>query len=149
MTILWWQWLVIGLALIAAELTLVGGFYVMFFGVGALLVGALAAFDLAGPMWMQLLLFSVFSVASLLLFRNRLLKAFQRDPQLPPIDSLVGEVGIVADDLLPGAVGQIELRGTAWSARNAANATLSRGSRCRVVWVEGVMVHVEPEGVRS
>jgi membrane protein implicated in regulation of membrane protease activity len=97
----------------------------------------------------QLLLFSVLSVGSLLLFRNPLLRAFQRDPQSPAIDTLVGEIGTVADDLAPGAVGQIELRGTAWSARNAAAATLPRGSRCRVVWVEGLTLHVEPEGVRS
>ena len=149
MTILWWHWLVLGLVLAVAEMATAGGFYLIFFGMGALLVGVLAAFDFAGPIWTQLLLFSVLSVASLLLFRRRLLHAMQRDPQVPPIDTLVGEIGSAVDALAPGAVGRVELRGTVWSARNAAAEGLAPGTRCRVVRVDGLMLHVEPEGVRS
>ena len=149
MTMLWWHWLVLGLVLALAEMATAGGFYLVFFGLGAMLVGALAAFDVAGPIWMQTLLFSVLSVASLLLFRTRLLKAMQREPQSPAIDTLVGEIGSAVDALAPGEVGRVELRGTVWSARNAATAGLAPGARCRVVFVDGLLLHVEPEGVRS
>ena len=149
MTILWWHWLVLGLLLAVAEMATAGGFYIIFFGVGALLVGTLSAFGLAGPEWVQLLLFTVFSVVSLLLFRSRLLTWLQVEPQRPPMDTLVGEIGVTKEDLAPGGVGQVELRGTAWSGRNAGGAVLARGARCRVVRVEGLMLHVEPEGVRS
>ena len=64
---------------------------------------------------MQLLLFSALSVGSLLIFRGRLLKWLQADPQAPPVDTLVGEIGTAAEDLLAGSVGRVELRGTAWS----------------------------------
>ena len=147
MTILWWHWLILGLLLALAEMATSGGFYLIFFGIGAMLVGLLAAFDLAGPVWMQTLLFSVLSVASLLLFRTRLLRAVQREPQSPPIDTLVGEVGSVVDALAPGVVGRVELRGTVWSAKTSTE--LAAGSRCRVIRVEGLLLHVEPEGVRS
>jgi membrane protein implicated in regulation of membrane protease activity len=149
MTVLWWHWLVLSLFLVLVELGAAGGFYIIFFGVGAMLVGVLAAFGAAGPPWMQLLLFSVLSVVSLLLFRTRLLRAFQADQQRPAVDPLVGEVGVVIDELAPGAVGRIELRGTTWSARNAAPRALVRGSRCRVVWVDGLTLHVEPEGAHA
>jgi membrane protein implicated in regulation of membrane protease activity len=149
MTMLWWHWLVLGLVLALAEMATTGGFYLIFFGLGALLVGLLAAFAVAGPIPVQFLLFSVLSVASLLLFRSRLLRAMQREPQSPAIDTLIGEIGSAVDPLTPGQVGRVELRGTVWSARNAATVVLAAGARCRVVSVDGLLLHVEPEGVRS
>lgn len=148
MDILWWHWLVLGLLLVLAELAASGGFYIIFFGIAAIIVGLLASADLAGPVWVQLLLFSVISVASLMFFRTRLLKWLQVDPQAPAVDALVGEVAVAAEDLLPGSVGRVELRGAAWSARNNANVAVARGTRCRVIRVEGLMLYVEPEGAR-
>lgn len=148
MTILWWHWLVLGLLLAVAELATPGGFYLIFFGVGAALVGALAAANAAGPVWVQLLLFSILSIGSLVLFRARLLKAVQREPQRPPVDTLVGELASAVGAISPGSIGQVELRGTVWSAKNASTSALAARSRCRVVWVDGLLLHVEPETVR-
>ena len=89
------------------------------------------------------------SLAALAMFRGRLLRAVQHDPQAPPVDSLVGEIGVAIEDLLPGAIGRIELRGSAWSARNRSTAAVPRGGRCRVVRVDGLTLLVEPEGVVS
>jgi membrane protein implicated in regulation of membrane protease activity len=149
MSLLWWHWIVIGLLLVLGEMASAGGFYLIFFGVAGLLVGILAAFGLAGPAWVQLLLFALLSVSSLVIFRSRLLKWMQLDPQRPAVDPLIGEIGLALEDIIAGGVGRLELRGTAWSARNATSAGLPRGTRCRVVRVEGLMLHVEPEGGRS
>jgi len=146
MDILWWHWLVLGLLLVVAEMAAAGGFYIIFFGIAAVIIGILAGSGLAGPVWVQLLLFSLLSVGGLTLFRTRLLRWFQLDPQLPPVDALVGEVGVVSQDMPPGGVGKVELRGSAWSARNSSAVALARGIRCRVVRVDGLMLHVEPEG---
>lgn len=148
MEILWWHWLVVGLLLVLAELATAGGFYVIFFGIAALVVGVLAGFGLAGPLWAQLLLFSVLSVATLALFRARLLQWVQHDPQRPEVDSLVGEIGVARDELAPGTVGRVEVRGAAWSARNTASAAVARGTRIRVVRVDGLTLDIEPEGAR-
>ena len=149
MELLWWHWLVIGLLLVLAELATPGGFFVIFFGVAALIVGALAGLGIGGPMWVQLLMFSVISVVSLLLFRSRLLKSMQVDPQAPEVDSLVGEIGLLEGAIAPGQIGKIEVRGSAWTARNATSLEIPRGMRCRVVRVHGLMLEVEPEGARS
>jgi membrane protein implicated in regulation of membrane protease activity len=148
MDILWWHWLVLGLLLVLAELAASGGFYIIFFGISAVVVGLLASAGLAGPVWVQLLLFSVLSVATLMIFRTRLLRAFQVDPQAPAVDAMVGEVAVAAEELLPGSVGRVEFRGAAWSARNNANVAVARGARCRVIRVEGLLLYVEPEGAR-
>jgi len=149
MELLWWHWLVVGLLLVLAELATPGGFFVIFFGFAALIVGALSGLGFAGPVWTQLLLFSVLSVLSLVLFRARLLKSIQHDPQAPEVDSLIGEIGLLEGAIGPGQIGKIEVRGAAWSARNATSTELPRGMRCRVVRVNGLMLEVEPEGARS
>jgi hypothetical protein len=142
----WWHWLVLGLILVALEMAASGGFYVIFFGVAALAIGGLHLFNVAGPAWFQFLLFSVISVASLLFFRNPLLRMLKLDATPDNVDSLVGETAIPLDDIAPGAVGRAELRGSAWSARNSSTVALARGQRCRVVRVERLMIYLEPEG---
>ncbi len=146
MDILWWHWLVLGLFLVLVELAAAGGFYVIFFGIAAILVGLLASVGAAGSIAVQITLFSVLSVASLLLFRDRLVKRFQGNPQAPQIDQLVGEPAIVTEELAPGGVGKVELRGTTWSARTSTGVLLVRGTRCRVTSVDGLTLFVEPEG---
>jgi membrane protein implicated in regulation of membrane protease activity len=45
----WWIWILLGLLLCVAELTTPGGFYILFFGIGAVIVGILVGFQAAGP----------------------------------------------------------------------------------------------------
>ncbi len=144
----WWHWLAIGLVLILLELAASGGFYVIFFGVAAIAISALNLFGLAGPVWWQLLLFSVFSVVALLLFRRPILKLVQPDGPTD-VDSLVDEIAIPVEDIAPGAVGRAELRGTVWAARNGTGGLLTKGQRCRVVRVDRLMLFLEPEGARA
>ena len=66
----WWIWIVLGLVLLLGELVTPGGFYILFFGVGAIFVGILAGFNIAGPVWFQVIVFSGFSLITLWLFAN-------------------------------------------------------------------------------
>jgi membrane protein implicated in regulation of membrane protease activity len=145
----WWHWLVLGLILVGLEMAASGGFYVIFFGIAALSIGGLHLFDLAGPVWFQFLLFSVLSIASLLFFRRPFLRWMRLDQPGADVDSLVGEMAVPLDDIVPGSVGRAELRGTVWSARNVSGVAISRGQRCTVVRVDRLMIFLEPEGARS
>jgi hypothetical protein len=143
---LWWHWAVLGLLLAAAEVITPGGFFVIFFGLAGLGVAVLVAAGLAEPLWLQTLLFSVFSVASLLLFRNRLLGWVARNTPPPiKVDNLVGESAVAAVAIEPGAMGRAELRGASWSARNDGTARIEAGARCRVVRVDGLVIGIQPE----
>ena len=142
----WWMWAVIGLVLAAGEILTPGGFFVVFFGLAALVVAVLAFVGLADALAFQILLFSVFSVASLLLFRNPLLRWMARHtPKTIEVDNLVGEIAVASSALPPGGMGQAQLRGSAWSARNGSQAAIAAGGRCRVTRVEGLVIWVEPE----
>lgn len=143
---LWWVWILFGLALLAAEVLTPGGFFVLFFGLAALVVGALVALGVAGPEWVQWLMFSLLSVASLLGFRRRLVNRFNGSAAGGhKLDSLVGEVAVLTDDLAPGGVGKAELRGTSWTVRTHGPAILATGTRCVVERVEGLTLWVKPE----
>jgi inner membrane protein len=146
---LWWHWLVIGLILVALEMAASGGFYVIFFGIAALAIAGLHVVDAAGPVWVQLALFSLISVGSLVFFRSRLMTWMQLDQPGKDVDSLVGDTAIPVDDIQPGAVGRAELRGTVWSARNQDSSTIARGQRCTVVEVDRLMIFLKPERERS
>jgi inner membrane protein len=145
---IWWHWLVLGLLLVAAEMA-TGGFYVIFFGAAALMLGVLVLFEFGGPAWVQWLLFSVLSVSSLLAFRNRFRALMRVGTPAADVDRLVGESAVPLEDIAPGGVGRAELRGTVWTARNPGPTPLHRGQRCTVSAVEHLTISLIPEGVRA
>ncbi len=138
------MWLAGGLLLLVLELVTPSGFFVMFFGLGALTVGILTRLDAAGPPWVQWLLFTGLSLVYLLLFRGKVQRRFET-PATAQVDSLVGAVAIVQERILPGGVGRVEARGSAWSARNETNSPIEPGQRCRIVRVDELMLIVQPE----
>lgn len=140
----WWLWVLVGFGLLVVETLTPGGFFFVFFGIAALLVGVLATQGWAGPGWMEWLLFSVFSVAGILFFRRPLMRRFNLT-QGKAVDNLVGEMAVVLDEIAPGAVGKAEMRGSAWTARSTGTAALLRGQRCRVERVEGLTLWIRPE----
>ena len=62
----WWLWAALGLLLAVGEVLTPGGFFVIFFGLAGLVVALLTLVGLGGALWFQILLFSIFSVVSLL-----------------------------------------------------------------------------------
>ena len=142
---LWWHWLVLGLVLIALEMAAAGGFYIIFFGVAAVVIAVLQLMGIAGPTWLQLLLFSILSIASLLLFRNPIMRKLNLGAGAADIDTLSGETGTVLEEMAAGAPGRVEVRGTTWSARNAGSTPLPLGRRCVVVRSDRLTLLVKAE----
>jgi len=141
----WWLWALVGLGLLGLEMATPGGFYVLFFGAGALLVGILVAVGAVQQPWLQWLLFSVFSVLTLVLFRGRLVAWSHAGTAAPPVDSLLGEIATPMEDIAPDARGKAELRGTAWTAHNVDARPLAKGQRGRVVHVDGLTLDIRAE----
>ncbi len=139
----WWLWTLLGLFLFIAEIQ-ASGFYLMFFGVGALLVGLLTGLGLIETDWVEWLLFSGFSIGTLALFRGAVVERLSPSGQ-PKIDSLVGEAGVAVDDIPTGGVGKVELRGSSWTAHNAGASPLRKAGRCRVERVDGLTLWVSAE----
>ena len=138
----WWAWALLGLGLCAGEMVTPGGFYFLFFGVGALVTSGLVWLGVAGPPWLEWLVFTVVSVACLVPLRGRVVRwASAGEPRV--VDSLVGQELVLLDDLGPGGIGKGELRGTTWTVRTAASRALRQGERARVTRVDGLTLWVE------
>ncbi|HWI16361.1 MAG TPA: NfeD family protein [Vicinamibacterales bacterium] len=140
----WWLWLAGGLALVVAELATPSGFFILFFGLGALTVGVLDALGIVDNLAVEVLLFTAISVGFFLTFRGRLRNFFQ-PPAASNVDTLVGDLAMVQEPMSPGVVGRVEVRGTMWAARNTSPVTLGAGQRARVAAVDGLTLAVIPE----
>ena len=138
----WWFWVLLGLALLFLELVTPTGFYLLFFGVGAVLVGLLAAVGLEGPAWLQWLLFSMLSIGSLLLLRGRLQERMRRVAPAQPVNDLVGQTAQSLENIAVDGYGQVELRGTSWRAKNVGPEPITQAESCQVDRVEGVVLWV-------
>jgi len=140
----WWLWMLGGILLLAAEVATPGGFFAIFFGAGAILVGAARVAGWGGPAWADWLLFPVVSVALLALFRRPLMRRFSLNTS-KPVDRLENESATVLEEIAPGGLGKAELRGASWNARTSGTAALARGQRCRVERVEGLTLWLRAE----
>ena len=135
----WWSWLILGFALLAGEMLAPGGFYLLFAGIGALIVGLLVLANLAGPDWTQWLLFTLLTVLSLTLLRSRLARSI-----LPASRGaeIVGETVELTTAIPRDGIGQARFRGSVWKVRNAGPRALEAGARCRVDEVKGITLTV-------
>jgi hypothetical protein len=142
----WWLWCIFGCVLLMLELVVPGGFVFLFFGFGGLLTGILVALGVVSADWAQWLLFSLCSVALLVLLRTKLRTLFDRRHGSPKdINGMVGLVGNAAGDIAPGQIGQVEVRGAHWTARNVSHGPITPGQRCTVHQVEGLVLMIKPE----
>jgi hypothetical protein len=140
----WWIWVLGGLVLLVAEVMTPGGFFAVFFGAGAILVGALKGLGWEGPAWAEWLVFTVLSVAALAFFREPLMRRFSLSGG-KPVDRMEGERALVTEEVAPGGAGKAEMRGASWTARTAGDATLAKGCSCRVERVEGLTLWLRAE----
>jgi inner membrane protein len=139
----WWLWMLIGLAFLAGELLTPGGFFLVFFGVSAGLVGVLALFGLQSPA-LQGLVFAVVTVVALLFFRKPLLAKFRKLSPEHTVDALSQGEALALQEIAPQATGQVELRGTVWSATNVSDMPILKSQRCHVEQAQGLTLLVRP-----
>jgi hypothetical protein len=141
----WWLWMLLGLALLVVEAATQGGLFALFFGLSAMVVGVLTAVGLGGPLGVQWALFTVVALVCLFVLRGPLKARLNLGSPTRPVDQLLGEEALALEDVPAGGSGKVELRGSTWSARNATGASVAKGTRCRVERIEGLTLWVRPE----
>jgi len=136
----WWIWTLIGFFFLALEFVTTT-MHSAFFAAGAFLVAILVAFHVGGPLWAQLLTFTLFSLATLLLIRPFVVRKLKLS-ETKIVDTMIGEQATVIDDMPVAGFGKAEMRGSHWNARNVGETALLRGQRCTVERVEGLVLHL-------
>ena len=137
----WWLWIVFGLALLVVEVTVDAAFWLLFIGIGAVLVGVGGWFGLTGPPVLQWLLFAGLSVALLYAFRERF-RALVLQRKGGSVEAVVGEEAVAITAIAPGGSGKASLRGAEWNARNVGAADIPEGARVRVRKVDQLVLEL-------
>src|SRR3954451_11177045 len=135
-----WNWLIFGFILMALEL-LAPGVFMFWLGLAALLVGLLSF--AVNPSWQsQLLMFAVFAVAAVPLWR-RIARSTNGASLSNPFlnkraDALVGRVFTLEKPIIDGS-GTVRIDDTVW---RVAGPDLPAGSRVRIVRADGASLTV-------
>ncbi|MBC3412412.1 NfeD family protein [Pseudomonas sp. SWRI107] len=139
----WWIWLVFGVALILLELVL-PTFFILWFGIGAVLVSLVALLAPSLQLDMQGLLWIVFSSITTVVW----FKVFRKKPDVRwTADSVIGEVGLLTASVSPFQKGRVRfqkpiLGNEEWIC--VADSDIAAGQRVRLAAVEGNTARVTP-----
>ncbi|MGZ8867599.1 MAG: NfeD family protein [Thermoanaerobaculia bacterium] len=137
----WWIWVLIGFALLGLEFVATT-FHIGFFAAGAFFVAILALAGWDGLLWQELLVFTFVSLAAVFVFRPIVVRKLKLNPSRP-VDELVGEHAVAIDEIAVLGRGKAELRGSTWNAHNVGENPITRGQRCTVERVEGLVLHIK------
>lgn len=141
---LWLFWSVVTIVCLIMELTS-GDFYVTCFALGAA-VSVVAAL-VGTPFWLQVLLWAIFSVLSVMLVRPHLVKALRKgaDHRKSNADALIGQIGEVSETIKRGDFGRVKLDGDDWKAESPTSVMdIAEGTKVRVEGRESIILSVEP-----
>jgi membrane protein implicated in regulation of membrane protease activity len=143
-----WFWVVLSVILIIGEI-FTAGFFLLPFGVGAI-VAAVIAWFAVGPVG-QWVIFLVVSIPCLLLakrFADRVTKG--REPLQVASDRAVGKVGLVLEAVRPhGAGGRVRVGREEWRAEPEGNEEIPTGAEVEVLRVDGTHLVVRPRAASS
>jgi membrane protein implicated in regulation of membrane protease activity len=136
----WHIWIIVGLLLGALEIML-SGFVMLWFALGAFASAIAAGVGLGVNV--QLLVFTVISVALFLSSRTIFKKAFMRNTAelKQGLDAMIGGEATVVEPLPAAGNGTVRINGELWSARSMDGA-ISEGELVRVESVEGLKLRV-------
>lgn len=138
------MWLALGLILAVSEF-FVPGFVIIFFGAGAILTGIVKLIFSGLGDGAALLIFSLSSLISLILFRKTWIggKVVHdgNSPESGDVDeSCIGRKVSVVEPIAPGKPGKVELNGVNWTAES--DETISAGAFVTVTNRDGLTLKV-------
>jgi membrane protein implicated in regulation of membrane protease activity len=137
-------WILIGLVLFGAELLTLS--FVAFYPAIGALAAALTAL-LGGNIGIQVIVFAVVTVVSLLLTRKPLLRMMKRMPNVPSnASNVIGRraVVVIAIEPGPGQRGQVRVGTEHWSAKSENERPIDVGTTVEVARIDGVALVVRP-----
>jgi membrane protein implicated in regulation of membrane protease activity len=140
----WWTWVVGGILLVLAELA-IPSFFVIWFGLGALLVGLLMLVLPELSLTAQLLTWTVASLAMLVLWL-RVFKQSLHKTRIGMADGeVLGEIGLLVNAVAPFERGKVRFQRPLLGSEEwvcLADMAIAAGERVRVVAVEGSFLKV-------
>lgn len=142
--IVFWHWLIVAVVLVTLEMLVPGAFF-LWMGISAAIVGAILFLAPSLSLIMQVIIFAVLSVISLIMY-----KQYQkRNPVVidePALnrrgEQYVGRV-LTLDAPIVNGIGKVNIDDSTWKIKGE---DIVAGTRVRVTTVDGTILIVESEG---
>ena len=142
-TILWWHWIVLGIALLIWDMSM-GTFFILGLGVAAIIVGILDIFfDLSFTV--ELTIWMILSILAIAAW----FKWFREEPVTESGQSnyRLDTLGVVLEDIQPHSRGKVKfdtpvLGNTHWHA--ISKTDIDKDTRVKIVQINGQLIEVEP-----
>ena len=120
--------------LITDELTIIWG------TVGAIFAMISAVFK--APVWLQLIIFVIFTVGFILLFRPIIRKNRKKEAIHTNADRVIGMIAVISKEFDNGNVGQAVVNGQTWRAFSTSNESFVEGEKVQVDGLSGTKLIV-------
>lgn len=135
-------WIILAVVFLAVEFGTVALISLWFVGGSA---AALVVSLLDGPLWLQVLVFGLVSLALLLMVRPFLKKYIDPKKVRTNVDALRGKQAVLTEtvDNL-AATGALQINGVIWTVRSADGSVIPAGTVVTVLGVEGSKLQVLP-----
>ena len=142
-TILWWHWIVFGIALLIWDMSM-GTFFILGLGVAAIIVGVIDIF-VDTSFTMELTIWMILSILTIAAW----FKWFREEPVTESGQSnyRLDTLGVVMEDIQPHSRGKVTfdtpvLGNTSWHA--ISKVDIDKGTRVKIVQINGQLIEVEP-----
>lgn len=136
----WVMWVIFAAVLIISEI-FISGFFILFFGVGALPAAVVAYFH--GPVYLQLLVFAVVSGVLLAFCRQIVLKLTAGAPKNVGSDRMIGKDGFVLKEIdVKKASGLVRVEREEWRAESESGETIPADRWVEVIRIDGTRLIV-------
>ncbi|MEQ1488269.1 MAG: NfeD family protein [Methylotenera sp.] len=142
-----WLWGVLGLVLLAAEMA-TGTFYVLWFGVAALIIAVLTWLMPSMSVAVQLFLFSILSIGSLFVWRSYYKKTETHSRVGQAQGEEIGRVGTIIEPVSAMQNGRIQFTQGVMGSREwvaVADEAIEAGKQAVVIAVEGNSLRVKAQ----
>ena len=108
---------------------------------GGALGGCIAAVAGAGPL-VQVIVFIIVSIL-LIIATRPFKKRMDEKIQKTNVETVIGKVAIVEEEIAPQQTGRVRLEGKIWTARGIGKESIFAGERVVVTDIQGVTLTVE------
>jgi membrane protein implicated in regulation of membrane protease activity len=141
---LWQMWAVVAVICLIMEL-MAGDFFIICFSIGSVFAAITAA--LGGGIYLQLLMFAIFTLISLFWVRPFAQRYLHKgeDQRVSNADALIDRQGRVIETVKADGFGRVQIDGDIWKAVTNEPQDIPEGKNVRVVGRESTIITVVSE----
>lgn len=133
-------WAILGIVLLITEV-FTSTFFILFFGISALLVAMLRVVGL-NHLATEIIVFAVIGIAGTLIFRSKIVNSFR---STKTVSSDKDQLIKLTEDIASGETGSVYYQGVPWTAINDSKVDFNKGETAVIDRIDGVKLILKPK----